>query len=285
VLLVNYYSPSVAGLSGTATALVLSVFQGKYRPTWKGMRAALIEGIVLVSLLSLLLIAIGPLGQAFQTTNLSGKLGIWLISILPDSKIVLLVGAAVLSIVLGIGLPTPVAYLIAALAVVPFMIQIGIPALQAHYFAFYFAIYATLSPPVAESVLAAAKLAGSGFYETGNHAMKLAATTFIIPFAFVFNPELMAFPNFSWKMAWAVAEVLIVQWTSSVFLYGHFVRRLGFLERCGFGIAVLLGYTAIMRPEALYTYLAYGMTLALMAWIWFRAAALAKTEAKASSAA
>jgi TRAP-type uncharacterized transport system fused permease subunit len=159
VMLVNYYSPSVAGLSGIATAHVLSVFQGRYRPTLKGMRAALIEGLLLVSLLSLLLIAIGPLGQAFQTTNLSGKLGIWLIGILPDSKIVLLIGAAVLSIVLGIGLPTPVAYLIAALAVVPFMIQIGIAPLPAHYFAFYFAIYATLSPPVAESVLAAAKLA------------------------------------------------------------------------------------------------------------------------------
>jgi TRAP transporter 4TM/12TM fusion protein len=285
VMLVNYYSPSMAGLCGIGTALVLSVFQGRYRPTLKGMRTALIEGLLLVSLLSLLLIAIGPLGQAFQTTNLSGKLGIWLIGILPDSKIVLLIGAAVLSIVLGIGLPTPVAYLIAALAVVPFMIQIGIAPLQAHYFAFYFAIYATLSPPVAESVLAAAKLADSGFWETGVHAMKLAATTFIIPFAFVFNPELMAFPNFSLKMAWAVAEVLIVQWTSSVFLYGYFTRSLGPFEKAGFLVTVLLGYAAIMRAEPFYTYLAYGLTAALMAWIALRPVASAKPAAKPSSAA
>ena len=285
VMLVNYYSPSVAGLCGIVTALALSVFQGRYRPTLKGMRTALIDGLLLVSLLSLLLIAIGPLGQAFQTTNLSGKLGIWLIGVLPDSKIVLLLGAAVLSIVLGIGLPTPVAYLIAALAVVPFMIQIGIAPLQAHYFAFYFAIYATLSPPVAESVLAAAKLADSGFWETGVHAMKLAATTFIIPFAFVFNPELMAFPNFSLKMAWAVSEVLIVQWTSSVFLYGYFTRLLGPFEKAGFLVTVLLGYTAIMRPEPIYTYLAYGLTAALMAWIALRPVASAKPAAKPSSAA
>jgi TRAP-type uncharacterized transport system fused permease subunit len=254
------------------------------------MRTALIDGLLLVSLLSLLLIAIGPLGQAFQTTNLSGKLGIWLISVLPDSRIILLIGAALLSIILGIGLPTPVAYLIAALAVVPFMIQIGIAPLQAHYFAFYFAVYATLSPPVAESVLAAAKLAGSGFWETGMHSMKLAATTFIIPFAFVFNPELMAFPDVSWKMIWAVAEVLAVQWTSSVFLYGHFKRTLTRLERHGFLAAVLLGYTAIMRPEALYTYLAYGLTVGLMAWVWLRPArgpapVLSKRSKKSTSAA
>jgi TRAP transporter 4TM/12TM fusion protein len=270
VLLVNYYSPSIAGIAGVVVALVLSVFQGPYRPKLPELKAAFQEGLMLVSLLSLLLIAIGPLGQAFQTTNLSGKLGIWLISILPDSKIILLLGAAVLSIVLGIGLPTPVAYLIASLAVVPFMIQIGTAPLQAHYFVFYFAIYATLSPPVAESVLAAAKLSGAGFWETGLHAMKLAATTFIIPFAFVFNPELMAFPNVSWKMLWAVVEVLIVQWTSSIFLYGYFRRSFSLIERfCSF-IVVLLGYTAIMRPEALWTYLALGAAAGLMAWIWLR---------------
>jgi TRAP transporter 4TM/12TM fusion protein len=272
ILLVKYYSPAVAGIAGIVVALILSVFQGAYRPKLKNLKAAFQEGLMLVSLLSLLLIAIGPLGQAFQTTNLSGKLGIWMITVLPDSQIVLLIGAAVLSIVLGIGLPTPVAYLIAALAVVPFMIQFGIAPLQAHYFAFYFAVYATLSPPVAESVLAAAKISGAGFWDTGMHAMKLAATTFIIPFAFVFNPELMAFPHISWKMIWAVVEVLIVQWTSSVFLYGYFTRTLTAIERCGFLIVVLLGYTAIMRPEAIYTYLALGLTIALMAWVWMRPA-------------
>jgi TRAP transporter 4TM/12TM fusion protein len=268
VLLVNYYSPSIAGIAGVAVALVLSVFQGAYRPKLRELRAAFQEGLTLVSLLSLLLIAIGPLGQAFQTTNLSGKLGIWLITILPDSQIVLLIGAAVLSIILGIGLPTPVAYLVAALAVVPFMIQIGIAPLQAHYFAFYFAVYATLSPPVAESVLAAAKISGAGFWDTGMHAMKLAATTFIIPFAFVFNPELMAFPNVSWKMIWAVIEVLLVQWTSSVFLYGYFRRSLSAVERFACFIVVMLGYTAIMRPETVYTYVALGATAAFVAWIW-----------------
>ena len=268
VMLVNYYSPSVAGITGVAVALVMSAFQGPFRPKLKELRAAFQEGLMLVSLLSLLLIAIGPLGQAFQTTNLSGKLGIWLITVLPDSQIVLLIGAAVLSIILGIGLPTPVAYLVAALAVVPFMIQIGIAPLQAHYFAFYFAVYATLSPPVAESVLAAAKISGAGFWDTGIHAMKLAATTFIIPFAFVFNPTLLAFPNISWEMLSAVAEVLVVQWTSSVFLYGYFRRSLNAVERFASFIIVLLGYTAIMRPEGAYTYFALGSVAGFMAWVW-----------------
>ena len=119
-----------------------------------------------------------------------------------------------------------------------------------------------------ESVLAAAKISGAGFWDTGMHAMKLAATTFIIPFAFVFNPELMAFPHVSWNMLWAVVEVLLVQWTSSIFLYGYFKRSLSAVERFVSFVIVMLGYTAIMRPEAVYTYLALGSTIGFMALIW-----------------
>jgi TRAP transporter 4TM/12TM fusion protein len=273
-ILVNHYSPSIAGIAGMVIALALSLFQGAYRPNMKSLKMAFQEGLTLVSLLSLLLISIGPLGQAFQTTNLSGKLGIWLITVLPDSQIVLLMGAAVLSIVLGIGLPTPVAYLVSALAVVPFMIQIGIPALPAHYFTFYFAVYATLSPPVAESVLAAAKISGAGFWDTGAHAMKLAATTFIVPFAFVFNTELLAFPDFSWAMVGAVVQVLLVQYTTSIFLYGYFGRKLLPLERAAFLVVVLLGYTAIVSTNAVYLLLALGFTIALMGWVRSRPAPL-----------
>jgi TRAP-type uncharacterized transport system fused permease subunit len=109
--------------------------------------------------------------------------------------------------------------------------------------------------------------------------MKLAATTFIIPFAFVFNPELMAFPHVSLKMLGAFAEVLVVQWTSSVFLYGYFTRKLTRMENYGFLVAVLLGYTAIMRPEVAYTYLAFGLTAALMAGVWLRSSTLRRSNA------
>jgi TRAP-type uncharacterized transport system fused permease subunit len=134
---------------------------------------------------------------------------------------------------------------------------------------------------VAESVLAAAKLSGAGFWEIGLYAMKLAVTTFIIPFAFVFNPELMAFPNFSLKMGWAVLEVLMVQWTTSVLLYGYFTRKLGWMENSGFLVAVLLGYTAIMRPDTAWTWAALGATAAMIAVVTLRrSTAPAKSAAK-----
>ncbi|MFZ5555678.1 MAG: TRAP transporter permease [Pseudomonadota bacterium] len=270
-MLLNYYSPSLSGLAGILTALALSLTQGSYRPSFKAFADALAEGIVLVALLSLLLIAIGPLGQAFMTTNLSGRLGTWLITVLPDSAILLLIGAAILSLVLGTGLPTPVAYLMVALAAVPFLIQLGVKPLQAHYFAFYWAVYSALTPPVAVASLAAAKISGAGFWETSVHAMKLAATTFIIPFAFVFNDELMQFPNFSIAMVAAILEVLLIQWTSSVWLYGYFLRHLSTLERTGFMLTTFVGYAAMInRSPNTFTYILLGMTALMMVIIWLR---------------
>ena len=241
-LLLGYRSPAIAGLWGIGLALLFSMFQGKFRPTKKQLYDAIQEGFYLVAILSLLLIAVGPLGQVMLTTNLSGRLGSALVEYLPDTQLILLLGAMIVSLILGMGLPTPVAYIIVALALVPFMQQIGIPPLQAHFFVFYFAVFSTLTPPVAVSVLAAAKLGEATFLSTAKDSMKIALTTFIIPFAFVFSPELMLFPNVTWGTMLAVLEVVFVQLSVSVASYGFLIRSLNGFERGAYAFVALLGF-------------------------------------------
>lgn len=262
-LLLDYYSPSVAGLTGCVIAIVLSAFQGRHRPPLRQLGLALEEGLEMMALLALLLIAIGPLGQAFLTTNLSGRLGTYLVAVLPDNSLILLLGAAILSLILGMGLPTPVAYLVVALALVPFLQQLGVKAFLAHYFVFYFAVYSALSPPVAVAALAGAKLAGATFWDTCRESLKLAATTFIIPIAFVYRPQLLAFPNLGWDVVPPIMEILLIQWTSSITLFGYFRRRLGTVERCLFGLLTLLGYWA-MVTEAIHSTLIFACTAAAL---------------------
>ena len=241
-LLLGYRSPAIAGMWGIGLAIVLSMFQGQFRPTRRQLYKAVEEGFYLVAILSLLLIAVGPLGQTMLTTNLSGRLGSALIQYLPDTQLILLIGAMVVSLILGMGLPTPVAYIIVALALVPFMQQIGIPPLQAHFFVFYFAVFSTLTPPVAVSVLAAAKLADATFLNTAKDSLKIAMTTFIIPFAFVFSPELMSFPNMTWSVVPAILKVVFIQWSVSIASYGFFFRVLIGWERMVFAAVALLGF-------------------------------------------
>jgi len=273
-LLLDYYSPSVAGLSGCVVALALAMFQGRYRPSVRQLGLALEEGLELMALLALLLIAIGPLGQAFLTTNLSGRLGTYLVAVLPDNSLILLIGAAILSLILGMGLPTPVAYLVVALALVPFLQQLGVKALLAHYFVFYFAVYSALSPPVAVAALAGAKLAGAGFWETCRESMKLAATTFIIPFAFVYRPQLLAFPAVGWDVVPPILEILLIQWTSSIALFGYFRRRLGTAERWLFGALTLLGYWAMVTEALHSTFIFAGAAAVLLLGVGLRRGAI-----------
>jgi TRAP transporter 4TM/12TM fusion protein len=266
-LLLGYRSPAIAGLWGIVLALGFSMLQGRYRPKWKELYEAVDEGFVLVGVLSLLLVAIGPLGQVMLTTNLSGRLGIILLQYLPDSKLLLLIATMVVSLILGMGLPTPVAYIIVALALVPFLQQIGVPPLEAHFFAFYFAVFSTLTPPVAVSVLAAAKLAKASYAQTAIDSMKIAATTFIIPFAFVYSPVLMSFPHLTWNVVPQILEVLAIQFTVSIAAYGYYLRNLNIWERGIFAVAALIGFFAMTWGQIYWHWSLIAIAAAMTVWL------------------
>lgn len=269
LLLVNYFSPSVAGLAGCVTALVMSLFQGAYRPKYAELRQGLLEGFEMVAVLSLLLIAIGPLGQVFLTTNLSGRLGTFLITVLPDVKLLLLFGAAGLAVILGMGLPTPVAYLIVALALVPFLQELGVSGLVAHFFVFYFAVYSALTPPVAVAALAGAKIAGAGFWATCVDSLKLASTTFLVPFSFAYRPELMSFPAVNADVIWVIFEIIALQAILSVAMFGYCFRKLSHAERLLTAALALWGFWALLSNDYQNTLASVASYVLLFGWLYF----------------
>jgi hypothetical protein len=152
---------------------------------------------------------------------------------------------------------------------VPFLQQLGVAALMAHFFVFYFAVYSALTPPVAVASLAAAKIAGADLNETTWESQKLMLTTFVIPFAFVYYPSLMSFPNVTWEVLIPITTCLVLQWTVAIACYGYFLRDqtrterwlwgaislLGYAALCGGGIAVSIVFGALMSCLAAYVYL------------------------------
>jgi TRAP-type uncharacterized transport system fused permease subunit len=139
------------------------------------------------------------------------------------------------------------------------MQQIGIPQLQAHFFVFYFAVFSTLTPPVAVSVLAAAKLSGAKFFETAVDSMKIACTTFIIPFAFVFRPELMSFPDVTAVTLATVVLILLMQLTISAANYGYFLKDLVVVERILLWIAFVSLFAYLAELGDLWLWLGIGI--------------------------
>lgn len=101
------------------------------------------------------------------------------------SELALLLIVAVTCLILGLGLPTTAAYIIAAATAGPALEMVGIPAVAAHLFLFYFAVIGTVTPPLGLALYTAAGIAETAWLETGIQASKLTISGFLVPFAFV----------------------------------------------------------------------------------------------------
>lgn len=95
------------------------------------------------------------------------------------------------TIFLGMGLPTPAAYTIVAIFAPTALIQLGVSKLAAHLFCFYYACLAAITPPVALAAYAGAAISGASANKTGFYAVKLGIVAFVIPWIFLFAPELL----------------------------------------------------------------------------------------------
>ncbi|WFF38974.1 TRAP transporter permease [Moraxella nasibovis] len=95
------------------------------------------------------------------------------------------------SMVLGMGLPSIPAYIITATMAAPALANFDVPVIVAHMFVFYFGIFANITPPVALAAFAGAGISGGDPMKTGWQSLKLALAGFIVPFMFVYNPNMM----------------------------------------------------------------------------------------------
>lgn len=265
----RYQVASWAGMMGIATGSLLILTQGRYRPSMRAMGAALKRGVELIIALSILGMAVGPIAQVFITTNLSGRLVTQVAVLLPHGKLLLLVIGMIMSLVLGMGLPTPLAYLVAALVMVPFLQQLGgVAPLYAHFFVFYFAVFSTVTPPVAVGILAASRIADANFYRAAVQAMRMSAVTFIVPFAFVYHPQLLAFPHVGFSVLRPIAEVILVQWVTAVVVYRHLGDHLHWWQEL-LGLGCLgIGYWALLTPPGMRLWFFLGATGLLICVSW-----------------
>ena len=114
---------------------------------------------------------------------------------LVDPKVVALVGALIIimftSIILGMGLPSAVCYLLIVTMLGPVLTDLGVVPLAAHFFVFYFGMMSMVTPPVALAAYAAATIAGTDVMKTGVTAFGVALAGFTLPYMFVLKPELL----------------------------------------------------------------------------------------------
>ena len=106
---------------------------------------------------------------------------------------------AVVCVLMGCGIPTTATYIIMVSVAAPTLVQLGVEPLVAHFFVFYYGVLADITPPVALAAYAAAGMAGSDPFKTGNTAFRLGMAKALVPFVFVFSPSLLLVAKgFTW---------------------------------------------------------------------------------------
>lgn len=171
-------------------------------------------------------------------TGIGIRLGQFIIMLAGGKLFLILLMAMILSAILGMGMSTVPAYVIAAAVVAPALVQAGVPVMAAHLFVLYYACLSTITPPVAISSFTAAAIADGDPMETGFHAVKLAISGFIVPFLFVYRPPLLA-QGTTFEIVYTAVITLIAVYALS---RGLQYRKISILERVLMvaGAAVLL---------------------------------------------
>jgi TRAP transporter 4TM/12TM fusion protein len=178
-------------------------------------------------------------------TGVGTRLPAIVLPLAQESLLLALVMIMLSSLVLGMGLPSAVCYLLMATLIGPVLGKLGVVPLAAHLFIFYFGMMSMVTPPVALAGYAASSIADSKLIETSISAFRFSLVGFVLPFVFVFQPQLLmlAPDGGPARLANVVTATLLV--TAGVYglaaaVVGYMRRRLRPAERLLFTLAALL---------------------------------------------
>jgi len=190
-LMFRGYTATKAGTLAIVTLVVVGMVRKTTRMGVKEILSAMEEGtknaLPIIILCACVGIVIGNLivtGLAFRFTEIVVAWG-------GASIFLTLILAAIVSIILGMGMPSQAAYLIMAIFAAPAIVKIGVPILAAHLFVFYFAVFSGITPPVAMVAVCAAGVANTKWWKVSFSAMRLGIIGFILPFYWIYDPALL----------------------------------------------------------------------------------------------
>jgi len=180
-----------------------------------------------------------------------------------DVKTLTLIAALIMTglvcILMGCGVPTTANYIIMVTVAAPTLVLLGVQPLVAHFFVFYYGVLADITPPVALAAYAAAGMAGSDPFKTGNTAFRLGLGKALVPFVFVFAQSMLIMVNnFSWyEFVMATGGCILGITFLSAALSNYFLTRMQMWERLVCAVAAVL----MIAPNTISTAVGIAMVI------------------------
>lgn len=196
-------------------------------------------------------------------TGLGHELSIILINFAGGNLGVLLGITALASLILGMGLPTSACYIILAILVAPAIVEFGVPPIAAHMFIFYVGLMANVTPPVALAAYAGAGIAGSDPFKTGFTAFRLALAGLILPFCFIYRPELLLINPTALGVVFSILVVGVAFVSMVATISGYLlISTISILPRILLG----MGSIILIYPSYLSDLIGFGLVIAGFSW-------------------
>jgi len=166
--------------------------------------------------------------------------------------VVMLLFTAFVCLVLGLGVPTTANYILVATLMAPVIVELGaqsglvIPLIAVHLFVFYYGIMGDVTPPVGLATFAAAAISGEDPIETGIQGSLYISRTAILPFVWIFNPQLLLIDVHGlWELMLVVVASLVASLCFAAVTMGYFQTRMKWWE----GVVLLLAVFMLFRPN------------------------------------
>ena len=261
-LSLNGYSLMRAGLVAVFIVVILGLlFSDNRKATIKAMINAIAKapenmGTVISAVMSAGII----IGVVF-ISSLGLRLSGIIVAAAGGKLIFALLLTFVLAVILGMGMPTSGSYIIMGTLLAPALVKMGLSAVQAHMFVFYFACMSSITPPVAVAAYAAAGISGGNPAKTGYIAWRMAIVAFIIPFMFAFQPDLLMLNGFL-----SALPVLLTAMVGCICLAGSLegflLKDTGIIWRLILG----LGGIALMYPTTATDFIGAALAIIVLAY-------------------
>lgn len=254
-LLVKGFTPTYSAFFAIITTVIISWFKKETRMGPKKIISALEAGARSTLSVAIACAVVGIIVGISTLTGFGSKLAGSIISWSGGNLFLTLFFTMIACIILGLGMPSIPAYILTATMASPALAQMDVPILVSHFFVFYFAMMANVTPPVALAAFAAAGISGGDINKTGYEAFKLASAGFLIPYMFVYSPSLLGLDS-------SILHIIIVFFTAlfgvialASAIEGYLIIESGSVER----LLLLIAALSLIKPGGLTDFIGLGL--------------------------
>ena len=193
-LVVRDYPPEMAGIVSIIVLIAVSFFAPEKEKhlapaqIWQALAGGTKSWIITAGITA----SVGMLIGSLELSGLGIKFSAFIVSLSQGNLLLTLVLVGVGSLILGTGLDSIPCYMTLAVLTAPALLQLGVDPLTAHLFIIYWGLAAHITPPSCTPVFVACGISGGKVWETGWEAVRLGIAVYVVSFAFVYNPTLLA---------------------------------------------------------------------------------------------